>query len=59
MTVEDQADLANAVWAIAVGAEAMEVVAPNVEAVNKAMDDLWKRAPEWSGKGWRRPRSKP
>lgn len=53
---EEHADLANAVWAVAFGADSVEVDAPNADAVNAKMDELWKHAPEWTSRGWRRPR---
>lgn len=51
----DHAELANAIWAVAYGADSIEVVAPNSTAVNDAMDNLWKTAPEWTGTSRRRP----
>lgn len=55
MEDRDHAELANAIWAVAYGADSIELVAPNATAVDDAMDNLWKTAPEWTGSNWRRP----
>ena len=58
MSDEEHADLANAVWAVAFSADSVEVDAPDVEAVNSQMNVIWKQAPEWTARGWTRPRRK-
>jgi len=45
MSDEEHADLANAVWAVAFGADSVEVDAPDVEAVNSQMNVIWNRPP--------------
>lgn len=54
--VEEQADLANAIWAISPHDAEITVVAADSDAVNQAMDDRWKGAPEFRGGRWRMPR---
>lgn len=54
--VETQADLANAIWAISPDQAEITVVAPDSDAVNQAMDDRWKGAPEFRGGRWKLPR---
>jgi len=51
---DDHAELANGLWAVACGASSVEVVAPDVDAVNEAMDRIWKSAPEFTARGWTR-----
>lgn len=58
MSDDDQAELANSLWAVAVGASSVEVVAPDADAVNKAMDRMWKAAPEFTANGWTRGRKR-
>ena len=53
--VDGQADLANAIWAISPDDAEITVVAPDSDAVNQAMDDRWKGAPEFRGGRWRMP----
>lgn len=57
MTDAEHAELANAVWASAIGASAILIEAQDVDAVSREMDRQWKEAPEWTGRGWRKPRS--
>jgi hypothetical protein len=53
--VEGQADHANAIWAICPDDAEITVVGPDSDAVNQAMDDRWKGAPEFRGGRWRMP----
>ena len=53
--VEGHADLANAIWAISPDDAEITVVASDSDAVNQAMDDRWKGAPEFRGGRWRMP----
>lgn len=54
MSDRDQAELANALWAVAFGATSVEVEAPDADVVNDEMDRLWKAAPELTSRGWTR-----
>ena len=53
--VEVQADLANAIWAISPDNAEITVIASDSDAVNQAMDDRWKGAPEFRSGRWRTP----
>jgi hypothetical protein len=55
MDDQEHAELANAIWALAIGATSIQVLAPDADALNAEMDRLWKIAPEWTGTEWRRP----
>ena len=50
LNVEQHADLANAIWAIAPGGSSVEVRGRNIDQVNAAMDERWKDAPEWDAR---------
>ncbi len=58
VSTADQADLANAIWAIAPEGSSVEVRGVDADTVNAEMDARWKDVPEWDAKAhtWRKPR---